>query len=70
MRKVKDTAPLDDGETGNQHHPHRGSCFDDFLRAEGIFDETHDKASERARREVIADALPCVQCATGIFHVQ
>jgi len=38
-------------------NPHSGSSFDDFLRDEGIFDETHSKASERVRNEHIEDGL-------------
>ena len=46
--------------TGEERtNPHRGSSFDDFLRDEGIFDETHAKASERARTEQIEDTLQC-----------
>ena len=40
-------------------NPHSGSSFDDFLRDEGIFEETHAKASERARNEQIEDGLIC-----------
>ena len=44
--------------TGEERtNPHRGSSFDDFLRDEGTFDETHAKASERARTEQIEDSL-------------
>ena len=44
--------------TGEERtNPHRGSSFDDFLRDEGIFEETHEKASERARNEQIEDSL-------------
>ncbi len=38
-------------------NPHSGTSFDDFLREEGTFDETHAKASERARNEQIEDSL-------------
>ena len=38
-------------------NPHRGTSFDDFLRAEGIIEETYEKASERARNESIEDSL-------------
>lgn len=38
-------------------NPHSGSSFDDFLRDEGIFEETQAKASERARNEQIEDSL-------------
>jgi hypothetical protein len=55
MRKVKDTAPLDEGETEKRPNPRSGSSFDDFLRDEGIFDETHEKASDRARNDQIED---------------
>ena len=48
--------------TGEERtNPHSGSSFDDFLRDEGIFEETHEKASERARNEQIEDALQCDQ---------
>lgn len=44
--------------TGEERtNPHGGSSFDDFLRDEGIFEETHEKASERARNEQIEDSL-------------
>ena len=44
--------------TGEERtNPHRGSSFDDFLGDEGIFEETHAKASERARNEQIEDGL-------------
>ncbi len=46
--------------TGEERtNPHSGSSFDDFLRDEGTFDETHAKASERARNEQIEDTLRC-----------
>lgn len=38
-------------------NPHRGSSFDEFLRDEDIFEETHEKASERARNEQSEDTL-------------
>jgi hypothetical protein len=38
-------------------NPHSGSSFDDFLRDEGIFEETQAKASVRARNEQIEDTL-------------
>jgi archaellum component FlaC len=44
--------------TGEERtNPQRGSSFDDFLRDEGIFEATHEKASERARNEQIEDTL-------------
>ena len=50
--------PLNLAAEQKQVNPHRGSSFDDFLREHGIFDETHAKASERARNEQIEDSLP------------
>ncbi len=41
---------------------HSGSSFDDFLLEQGTFDETHAKASERARTERIEDALQVDKC--------
>ena len=49
--------PLNPTANQEQINPHRGSSFDDFLREHGIFDETHAKASERARNEQIEDSL-------------
>ena len=37
-------------------NPHSGTSFDDFLRDEGTFDETHPKPSECARNEQIEDS--------------
>lgn len=52
--------PLGDAEftpTDKQSNPRRGTTFDDFLRAEDTFDETHAKPQERARNEQIDDRL-------------
>lgn len=57
MRKIKVDASQCEGKTEKRSNPHRGSSFDDFLRDEGTFDETHVKASERARNEQIEDSL-------------
>ena len=57
MRKIKVDTSHRERETEKQANPHSGSSFDDFLRNEGIFDETHAKASERARSEQIEDSL-------------
>jgi hypothetical protein len=57
MRKIKLDASHDESETERRSNPHRGSSFDDFLRDEGIFDEIHAKASERARSELVEDTL-------------
>ena len=43
-------------------NPHCGSSFDDFLRDEGTFDETHEKASVRARNEQVEDTLQSDEC--------
>lgn len=43
--------------TEKRSNPHSGSSFDDFLRDQGIFDEAHAKASERARIAQIEDTL-------------
>ena len=52
--------------TGEERtNPHSGSSFDDFLRDEGIFEETHEKASERARNEQIEDSLQMNAWATS-----
>ena len=59
MRKIKVDAAHRESETNKRSNPHRGSSFDDFLRDEGIFDETHAKASERARNVQIEDSLKC-----------
>lgn len=56
MRKVKVDASQHAGETEKRPNPHSGSSFDDFLRDEGVFEETHEKASERARNEQIEDS--------------
>ncbi len=53
--------PLNPAAEQEQKNPHRGSSFDDFLRDEGTFDETHEKASERARNEQVEDTLLCDQ---------
>ncbi|TAG50203.1 MAG: hypothetical protein EAZ30_00405 [Betaproteobacteria bacterium] len=46
--------------TGEERtNAHSGSSFDDFLRDEGIFEETQAKASDRARKEQSEDSLIC-----------
>lgn len=57
MRKIKVDASPNESEPEKRANPHRGSSFDDFLRDEGIFEETQKKASERARNEQIEDSL-------------
>jgi len=57
MRKIKVDASQYEGRTEKRPNPHSGTSFDDFLRDEGIFDETHSKASERAINEQINDVL-------------
>ena len=57
MRKIKADASPQEGQTEKQPNRHSGTSFDDFLRDEGIFDETHTKASERARNEQSEDSL-------------
>ncbi len=57
MRKIKVGASPHESETEKRTNPHSGSSFDDFLRDQGTFDETHAKASERARNEQFEDGL-------------
>jgi antitoxin HicB len=38
-------------------NPHLGSCFDDFLREEGLFDEANAKALKRALAEQLEDGM-------------
>ena len=57
MRKIKIGESRDESETEKRANPHRGSSFDDFLRDEGIFEETQKQASKRARNEQIEDSL-------------
>ena len=57
VRKIKIGASHNESETEKRANPHSGSSFDDFLRDQGTFDETHAKASERARNEQIEDSL-------------
>ena len=49
--------PLNSATGEERPTSHSGSCFDDFLRDEGIVEETHERASERARNEQIEDTL-------------
>jgi hypothetical protein len=37
-------------------NPHTGSTFDDFLKADGVYEEVHRKAYERAIEESAASA--------------
>jgi hypothetical protein len=37
-------------------NPHTGSSFDDFLKADGLYEEVHAKARERAIEESAASA--------------
>ena len=57
MRKIKADASPHEGKAEKQPNRHSGTSFDDFLRDEGIFDETHARASKRARSEQIEDSL-------------
>jgi hypothetical protein len=65
MRKIKVDASHNQSETVQRANPHRGSGFDEFLSDEGIFEETHEKASERARNEQIEDGLQMNAWATS-----
>ena len=38
-------------KTDTRTNPHNGGSFDDFLKNEGIFDEVHEKAHQRALGE-------------------
>ena len=49
--------PLNSAADQGQANPHRASSVNDFLREQGIFDETHAKAIERAQTEQIADTF-------------
>lgn len=40
-----------------QANPHTGSSFDDFLKADGIYEEVHAKALKRALAEQIEDSM-------------
>lgn len=40
-----------------KHNPHTGSSFDEFLKAEGIYDEVQAKALKRALAEQLAESM-------------
>ena len=40
-----------------KRNPHSGSRFDDFLKAEGIYDEVQARALKRALAEQIEDSM-------------
>jgi antitoxin HicB len=44
-------------KTEKRPNPHTGSSFDDFLKADGIYEEVHAKALKRALAEQIEDSM-------------
>jgi antitoxin HicB len=44
-------------KTEKRSNPHTGSNFDDFLKADGIYEEVHAKALKRALAEQLEDSM-------------
>jgi antitoxin HicB len=44
-------------KTEKRTNPHTGSSFDDFLKADGIYEEVHAKALKRALAEQLEDSM-------------